>query len=258
MRFCAVAVFIAAGMASMAQTLTPREIFYGQHRAQEAKPRARASTPAVAKVTSAKEASPKEAPPNAAPVETPALEPPSTAVQPEYVSAAQVRNDAHPLAMRYSVRKLEGGSYTDVDPDTVFHAGDHISLAIETNDAGYLYVVAQGSSGRWDVSYPTEPVSGSNRIERGRTYKIPPGADEVMTFDSRAGTERLFVVLTRKPLPDLEKLIYSLQNENSAPKEAHTELAMNFNPIDDSVVQGLRTTYSRDLLIEKIGESKAP
>jgi hypothetical protein len=180
-----------------------------------------------------------------------------TPEKPKYVSAGYVKTEARPLALRYSVRKLDGGNYSDIDADTVFHAGDHIALGIETNDSGYLYVVAQGSSGRWEVKYPTERVSGSNRVERGKTYKIPPGADEVMTFDSQAGTERLFVVLSRQPLADLEKLIYSLQNENSEPsKDAPTMVAQNFSPIDDSVVQGLRTTYSRDLVIEKVGDSK--
>jgi hypothetical protein len=250
MRFCAVAVLFLAGMAGAAQTLTPREIFYGQHRAQDAKPQPRKSTAAPAKVSPAKEAAP-----SVAPVETDTRPTPE---QPTYVSAGYVKPEARPLAMRYSVRKLEGGTYSDIDADTVFHAGDHIALGIETNDSGYLYVVAQGSSGRWEVKYPTERVSGSNRVERGKTYKIPPGADEVMTFDSQAGTERLFVVLSRKPLADLEKLIYSLQNDNSAPpKDAPTMLAQNFAPIDDSVVQGLRTTYARDLVIEKVGDSKA-
>jgi hypothetical protein len=269
-RFRPEAILLLAGAAGVAQTLTPREIFYGQHRA-EAKPRPHRTTPAPAKEAAPAEAAPAEpappevapaepAPPEAAPsatsVETREVEPRPTSARRDYVSARYVAPEAHPLAMRYSVRKLEGGSYSDVDADAVFHAGDHIALAIETNDSGYLYVVAQGSSGRWEVSYPTEKVSGSNRVEKGRTYKIPPGADEVLTFHPPAGTERLFVVLTRQPLPDLEKLIYSLQNENSAPKEANTMLAQNFQPIDDSVVQGLRTTYSRDLVIEKVGDSK--
>jgi hypothetical protein len=242
-------------MAGAAQTLTPREIFYGQHRAQEAK-----AAPAPQKPTAApaKAAVPvKRTAPIAAPVEADAP-PTPTPEEPKYISAGYVKTEAHPLAMRYSVRKLEDGNYSDMDADTVFHAGDHIALGIETNDSGFLYVVAQGSSGRWEVKYPTERVSGSNRVERGKTYKIPPGADEVMTFDSRAGTERLFVVLSRKPLADLEKLIYSLQNENSEPaKNAPTMLAQNFSPIDDSVVQGLRTTYARDLVIEKVGDAKA-
>jgi hypothetical protein len=240
--FLNTALFLA-GVAALGQTLTPREIFYGQHRASHPRKTA-AATP------------PKEA---SAPVpdEPRPAEPASAAARPDYVTAKQVVAEPRPLAMRYSVRKLDSGNYTEIDADSTFHAGDHISLGIETNDSGYLYVVAQGSSGRWNVAYPAEAVSGSNRVERGRTYKIPPGPDEVLTFDSRAGTERLFVVLTRKPVPDLEKLIYSLQNERSKPPEqAQTMLAQNFQPIDDGVVQSLRTTYARDLLIEKVGDAK--
>jgi hypothetical protein len=237
------AVLILASLPGIAQTLSPREIFYGQGRASDAKP-------AGAR---------KKAPVAAAPAAVPEPEPkqPAPSAGPSYVPVKRVKDEPHPLALRYSIKKLDGGSSAEVDKDTTFHAGDQICLAIETNDSGYLYVVAQGSSGRWEVQYPTEAVSGSNSVERGKTYKIPPAPDEFLTFDSRAGDERLFVVLTRRPVPDLEKLIYSLQE--GKPKEAgdKTMMAQNFSPINDDVVQGLRGTYSRDLVIQKVNDAKA-
>ena len=36
------------------------------------------------------------------------------------------------------------------------------------------------------------------------------------TFDSNAGTENFFIVFSRKPEPDLEGLIYSLQGKKKA------------------------------------------
>ena len=49
---------------------------------------------------------------------------------------------------------------------------------------------------------------GSNRIQRNREYELPAGGR--FTFDEQAGAERMFIVLSRRAEPDLEKLIYSL------------------------------------------------
>jgi hypothetical protein len=74
----------------------------------------------------------------------------------------------------------------------------------------------------------------------------------VFSFDSRAGTEKLFVVLSRDPVPDLESFIRSLSNsEPERPRQPETMLTQN---IQDSLVQRLRTAYSRDLLIEKVDD----
>jgi hypothetical protein len=92
-------------------------------------------------------------------------------------------------------------------------------------------------------------------------YDIPPGY--VFTFDEQSGVEKLFVVLSRQPQPDLEKLIYSLsQRQGAAPTPApetaapaaKTLLAENFIRINDDVVDQLRNAYARDLIIEKVDE----
>lgn len=128
-------------------------------------------------------------------------------------------------------------------------------MSVEVNDAGYLYVVAQGTSGIWKVLYPSKDVNGGdNRVREGRPYSIPN--DAVFTFDSRAGTEKLFVVLSRQPEQDLESLIYSLRDKPG--EAARPMLAANSAPIQNDLVQKMRQTYSRDLVIEKVDDAKTP
>ena len=176
-----------------------------------------------------------------------------------------------PLGLRYTILKLVDGRMVEVAPDSVFHAGDRIQVSLEANDAGYLYIVNQGSSGTWKPLFPSAEIEdGNNRIEKGRTYVMPPKSR--FYFDEQAGEEKLFIVFSRQPEPDLEKLVYRLR-EGAAPPQAPAAPAPAGEPaaparpvplllasnmqIQDSVVGRLRTAYARDLVIERVDDEGA-
>jgi hypothetical protein len=161
--------------------------------------------------------------------------------------APHARQTAAPLGLRYSiVKQVTGGQTAEVDPEAVFHSGDRIRLAIESNDDGYLYIIQRGSTGNWSLLFPSPEIAGGdNRIERGKHYLIPPGY--WFAFDEEPGNEKLFIVLSRPPETNLEQMIYSLQRDQ--PK---TLLADASRPIDDTVVDRIRgEAATRDLLFEK-------
>ena len=77
-----------------------------------------------------------------------------------------------PLGLRYTLLKLVDGRMVEVSPDSVFRAGDRIQVAVEANDAGYLYIVHQGSSGTWKPMFPSAEIEdGNNRVEKGRELR---------------------------------------------------------------------------------------
>lgn len=165
-----------------------------------------------------------------------------------------------PLALKYRIlKRTEEGRYDEVDTDTVFRSGDKIRVSVESNDNGYLYIVQQGSSKTWNLLFPNSEIdSGSNHIQRNREYDLPGGGR--FTFDEQPGVERLFVILTRKPEPDLEKLIYSLQGTPSKPAsgskpEEPSKMILAQNRIDGAVIDRLRgTVLARDLVFEKVND----
>jgi hypothetical protein len=166
---------------------------------------------------------------------------PSTAVP-----VANVANT--PLGMRYSVMKRDaGGKFAEVDADSTFRSGDRIRLNVDTNTTGYLYVVMQGSSGNWSLLFPSSDVEGgNNRIEKGSSQQIPPGDKGQFVFNDQLGTEKLFLVLTRRPEPDLDKLIYSINGSSGAGSE---RTLMAKATVGNDVVNRLRDEVkSRDLV----------
>ena len=88
--------------------------------------------------------------------------------------------------------------------------------------------------------FPSAEIEGGdNRVERGRRYEIPSGY--TFTFDEQPGAEKLFIVLSRRPEPDLERLIYSLGQrrpaEDTRPEPApKVLLAQSTIRIDDALI----------------------
>ncbi|MDP9114021.1 MAG: DUF4384 domain-containing protein [Acidobacteriota bacterium] len=190
---------------------------------------------------------------------------PAQPVVPTPTEAVVDKPATGPLGMRYSVLKRNAaGEYQEVDVDTVFHSGDRIRLEAQANSTGYLYVVAQGSSGNWQVLFPSREVSnGSNQVHRGETRLVPGGNQGQFVFDEQAGTEKLFFVLSRQPEQSLDKLIYSMGGQ-SAPADptvvtpaAPNRVLMAQASISDDVIARIRgEMQARDLIFEKVDNEK--
>ena len=242
--------------------LTARELFYHPAPAPSITPTKPEPTQTVAKKQTPKKATPSKT------IEQPVVREARKTNVPDAGNAlpggAEVSNAAvkpeRALGLRYSLLKHVGGTrYEEVDPDTVFRAGDKIRISVQANDTGYLYIVQRGSSGAWGVMFPSPEIAdGNNHIASDRHYDLPPGGR--FTFDEQAGEEKLFIILSRRQEGDLEKLIYDL---SSGPRKPETESKPKYtvlatNRIDDAVVGRIRNTVlSRDLVFEKVDESTA-
>jgi hypothetical protein len=148
-----------------------------------------------------------------------------------------------PLGLRYSiVRQTEKGP-DEVDSGTMFHSGDKFRLRVEANDTGYLYLIERGSSNRWTLLFPETTIAGGdNVVQKGRVYDLPPGY--WFEFDSRPGVEKLFLVLSRKPEPDLDRHVRALAERGGAPSAAE---------VTEEIVAGVRAkVQARDLVLQKV------
>ena len=161
-----------------------------------------------------------------------------------------VRSAENRLGLRCSVL-LRGtdNQYAEVAPETVFHSGDHIRLSFLANQGGYFYVIQKGSSGAWSPIYPPRDASpDATKIEAGKLQIVPSGTRS-FAFDQQRGEEKLYVILSRTPIEDLDRVIRNLSNggpkSTPEPAAASPELEAS-NVIPDAFVQRLA---SRDLTL---------
>ena len=110
------------------------------------------------------------------------------------------------IGLGYSLyMRDDQGNAVRVDPAREFRAGDRIRLALETNTDGYLYIFHTENDGEPQMLYPDVRLEqGDNRIQAHVPYEIPwnePGVENWFKFDANPANERLYVVVTREPLP---------------------------------------------------------
>lgn len=250
-------IYLSKAQDAPNKQLTARELFYA---ATQTKTEAPKSTPAKSTATPKTSTSRPHTTPK--PVEI-AVAPSDqrqdagVKVVPAASQTAPMPSNGQPaLGLRINVMRYNSdGSTTDVLPNTVFHSGDQIRLGVEPNARGFLYIANQGPTGTWKPMFPAPEIEdGDNRVEAMHSYAMPPG-NHVFTFYATAGTENLFVVFSRQPVPDFEELIYKLgdkqpaANPETAPRDKQLIMA---STIGDPVIGRLRSAYGRDLIIETV------
>jgi len=107
-------------------------------------------------------------------------------------------------------------------------------------------VVQKGSTGAWSPIYPP-PEAGAEgaKIDPGQ-LEVVPGGSRAFAFDQNPGAEKLYVILSRAPIADIDRVIRNLSRGGPAPAppaDASEELEAK-NVIPDELVQKLA---SRDL-----------
>jgi hypothetical protein len=75
--------------------------------------------------------------------------------------------------LEITIEKRESGAWKIMDPSHVFQDGDQLRFRFKSNQAGFLYVVNEGTSGEQSTLFPSEQSGTENKIEPGREYLIP-------------------------------------------------------------------------------------
>jgi hypothetical protein len=139
------------------------------------------------------------------------------------------------LGMGYTLYMRDtNGEAVRVDPSRSFRTGERVRILLETNTDGYLYIFNTTDNGDPVMIYPdTRLDDGGNYIEAHVPIEIPSReeADENFrwfTFDNKPGTERLYVVFSREPLPGVpiedDLVNYCGQNGQNCPWRPSTAL----------------------------------
>lgn len=122
------------------------------------------------------------------------------------------------------------GNAVRVDPSQEFHAGDRIRLSLEANTDGYLYIFHTDNDRDFEMLYPDVRLEkGSNHVEAHVPYEIPwnePGIENWFKFDENPANERIFVVISRQPLPSVPtgSALVTYCNQNRCPWHPSVEV----------------------------------
>jgi len=113
----------------------------------------------------------------------------------------QLQKPEHSLntGLRYWIELNRKGKVIQVSNKEPFYSGDRIRFHVKPNIDGYAYILLRsGSRGEQSVLFPDSRNGEDNRVEHGRDYELP--ADGYLAFDQNPGTEKLTLLLSRKPI----------------------------------------------------------
>jgi hypothetical protein len=97
------------------------------------------------------------------------------------------------------MRDQTGGAVR-VDPARQFRAGEQIRIALETNSDGYLYIFHTENGANPQMLYPDVRLNGgANAVRAHVPYQVPSSLNDWFRFDANPATERLYIVVARKP-----------------------------------------------------------
>lgn len=133
-----------------------------------------------------------------------------------------------PIGLGYTLYMRDAnGDAMRVDPDREFRTGDRVRVSLETNTDGFLYIFNTTDGGEPVMIYPDAQLDeGGSYVEAHVPYEIPSStaSEERLrwfTFDAKPGTERLYIVVTRDPLPGVpiedDLVNYCRQNQGKCP-----------------------------------------
>jgi hypothetical protein len=103
--------------------------------------------------------------------------------------------------MEISLERLENGKWNAIDPGLVLDQGDRVRFRFRTNFDGYLYVMNQSTSGKYEQLFPREETGRENRVEAGKDYNVP-ATSTAFRIAGPAGHEVVYWLITPAKLTD--------------------------------------------------------
>jgi hypothetical protein len=103
--------------------------------------------------------------------------------------------------MEILLEKLDGSTWRTVDPGLVLEQGDHVRFRFHTDFDGFLYVMNQSTSGKYEQLFPREETGQENRIAAGQEYHVP-ATSSAFRIAGPAGYEIVYWLVTPARLTD--------------------------------------------------------
>lgn len=117
-------------------------------------------------------------------------------------SAGGTASGTHKIAVKTTVVLVRDGKTSTVAPSHEFQSGDKVKLVFTPNIDGYVYWLAKGTSGNYQMLFPSAKAGADNQVKRNVEYTVP--ASGSFRFDDTAGKEELLCILSRERLSDLD------------------------------------------------------
>ncbi len=122
------------------------------------------------------------------------------------------------ISVKATVELTRDGKQSTVLPSEDFKSGDKVRLIFTSNSDGYVYWVAKGTSGQYQVLFPGKKTGTDNAVVRNKEYTVPNRG--AWRFDDKKGTEIVVCLLAPNKITELENAIKQAESGDKAAASA--------------------------------------
>jgi hypothetical protein len=131
--------------------------------------------------------------------------------------------------MEIMLDRMDGSSWHAIDPGLVLEQADKVRFRFKTNFDGYLYVMNQSTSGKYEQLFPRDETGRDNHIVAGKEYQVPATAS-LFRIAGPPGHEIVYWLISPVPLTDAMRY-------HSAPSGAPTPPPKLIPRCDDTILR---------------------
>ena len=133
---------------------------------------------------------------------------------PAFPQTHSMSEGAHRIELM--LERLDGDTWRTIDPGLVLNQGDRVRFRFRTNFDGYLYVMNQSTSGKYEQLFPRAETGQDNRIMAAMDYSVP-ATSTVFRVAGPAGHEVVYWLVTPARLTDTPPHLAPPPGSKSAP-----------------------------------------
>jgi hypothetical protein len=120
------------------------------------------------------------------------------------------KENALSFHVNYVYRSEGKGELKPINNGDILKSGDHFKIIFTPDKDCYVYIFQVDSSGQIFKLFPMKSFKGVqvnnfNPVKKGTTYTIP-SSEKAFVLDDHVGTERIYLVASKKRNYEIEKL----------------------------------------------------
>jgi hypothetical protein len=107
------------------------------------------------------------------------------------------------LSLAVQAKKPTDAGFGAIAPGSSLPTETRVAFSLQVTHAAHIYLFQKAPDGKLSVLFPDARIAAQNPIPAGTELRIPPGNGAFRLNDKDIGTERVYVVASLEPLPNL-------------------------------------------------------
>lgn len=128
------------------------------------------------------------------------------------------------LLLSVQAKTPSDAGFVVIKPGRSLPTETRVAFSLQVSQPAHVYLFQKSPDGKLSVLFPDARIATQNPVPAGAELRIPPGNGAFRLNDKDIGTERVYVIASLEPLPNLAQAASQVAN-GAAPQGALAKVA---------------------------------